>query len=220
MNIPDLKDRASHALDFISPYGRSKYGMNETRSRIEDLARENGLTCKLEQVRGDPATGADVLHVKLGETEFSIIAKVDPVVAESQVSKDLAWARDFFETLKPMQEQCYAEAASKGWHPNDAEPDSEKEVDQMACRLMCSHEEISELWSAVRSATFRDRCDKAEKMEAIGLPALTCGEEEFADRFIRLLDEAQTHGIDMSKAVPVKMLYNRSRAHRHGGKKR
>jgi len=135
-------------------------------------------------------------------------------------ARDLAWAFPFFETLKDMQEQCYAEAASKGWHPGDAEPGTEAEINEMACRLMCSHEELSELWSAVRSATFREPCDKAEKMQALGLPALTCGEEEFADRFIRLLDEAQTHGIDMRKAVAVKMLYNRSRPHRHGGKTR
>lgn len=134
--------------------------------------------------------------------------------------RDLQWASEFFANLKEMQAQCYAEAASKGWHPGDAKPGTDAEINEMACRFMCSHEELSELWSAVRSATFREPCDKAEKMKAIGLPALTCGEEEFADRFIRLLDEAQTHGIDMRKAVAVKMLYNRSRPHRHGGKKR
>jgi NTP pyrophosphatase (non-canonical NTP hydrolase) len=214
MTIPSVQTYIEQLFEsFISRKGRSKFSMNETKARCEEIAAANGLTCSFDQA-------GEHLAVTIGDRQFELTAKLDPVVAESQVSKDLAWARDFFETLKPMQEQCYAEAASKGWHPNDAEPDSEKEVDQMACRLMCSHEEISELWSAVRSATFRERCDKADKMEAIGLPALTCGEEEFADRFIRLLDEAQTHGIDMAKAVAVKLLYNRSRPHRHGGKKR
>lgn len=205
MTISDLK--------FISGSGRSKYRMNETRARLEEVARENGLTLELTQE-------GETLKGKLGDHRFEITAKLDPVVTESRASLDLSWASEFFAPLAAMQEQCYAEAASKGWHPGDAEPGTEAEINEMACRLMCSHEEISELWSAVRGATFRDRCDKADKMEAIGLPALTCGEEEFADRFIRLLDEAQTHGIDMRKAVAVKMLYNRSRPHRHGGKKR
>lgn len=125
-----------------------------------------------------------------------------------------------FSWLDPAQEQCYAESAAKGWHPNDAAPGTEAEIDQISGRLECLHEELSELWSAIRSNALRSPCDKAAKMKALGLPELTNGEEEIADIIIRTLDLAQTHGISARKAVSCKLMYNRSRPHRHGGKTR
>lgn len=80
------------------------------------------------------------------------------------------------------------------------------------------HGEASEFWEAFRGNKLEAPCDKAPKMEALGLPALTNAEEEIADEIIRALDKAEAHGVDVAKAVATKILYNASRPHLHGGK--
>jgi hypothetical protein len=80
------------------------------------------------------------------------------------------------------------------------------------------HGETSEFWEAFRDGTLDKPCDKAAKMEAMGLPVLTNGEEEVADEIIRALDKAEAHGIDVAKAVAVKAAYNAGRPFLHGGK--
>jgi hypothetical protein len=81
------------------------------------------------------------------------------------------------------------------------------------------HGEASEFWEAFRKGKLDELCDKAPAMEAMGLPGLTCAEEEIADEIIRALDKAQAFRVDAAKAVAVKAAYNASRPTLHGGKK-
>jgi NTP pyrophosphatase (non-canonical NTP hydrolase) len=80
------------------------------------------------------------------------------------------------------------------------------------------HGEASEFWEAFRAGKLDQLCDKADKMEKAGVPALTSAEEEIADEIIRALDKAEAHGVDVAKAVAGKMAYNATRPHLHGGK--
>lgn len=41
---------------------------------------------------------------------------------------------------------------------------------------------------------------------------------ELADVIMRILDYCETHGIPMFQAIEMKMNYNKTREHRHGGK--
>lgn len=80
------------------------------------------------------------------------------------------------------------------------------------------HGEVSELWEAYRTEKLNEPCDKADKMEAVGLCPLTCLEEELADIVIRALDTAVDNGVDIEEAVRIKNAFNRTREKRHGGK--
>jgi NTP pyrophosphatase (non-canonical NTP hydrolase) len=88
----------------------------------------------------------------------------------------------------------------------------------MAVMVANLHSEVSELWEAFRNNSLQQPCDKAPKMKALGLPELTCIEEELADIFIRCLDTAREHGVDLAKAVIAKDAYNQTRPHKNGGK--
>jgi hypothetical protein len=78
--------------------------------------------------------------------------------------------------------------------------------------------EIAEFWESFRAGTLDTECDKAEKMRALGLPVLTCAEEEVADQLIRVLDKAEAFRVDVARAVAAKMAYNASRPALHGNK--
>lgn len=78
------------------------------------------------------------------------------------------------------------------------------------------HGETSEFWEAFRAGTLNKPCDKAHKMEELGLPGLTCAEEEVADGIIRQFDLAHMFKIDIAKAVSTKMAYNTTRPALHG----
>ena len=80
------------------------------------------------------------------------------------------------------------------------------------------HAEITELWDAFRSDTQYQLCDKAAKMQDLGLTPLDCTEEELADIIIRALDVSQRLGVNIVEALNSKHEYNKTRPYKHGKK--
>ena len=113
--------------------------------------------------------------------------------------------------LNDLAKRIYDFNVSIGWHSN-GKPD-------LATCLMNLHSEVSELWEAFRENRETGPCNKATKLSELGLPPLTCLEEELADVVIRALDTAHSYGIDIDNAVVTKMAYNATRGHRYGGKR-
>lgn len=116
--------------------------------------------------------------------------------------------------LNLLTEEVYATAKENGFHPDGQNEDAFVEA---ACNNL--HDEISELHEAWRNGSLRKPCDKADKMHALGIAPLTCVEEELSDILIRVLDDAQTLGVDIGRAVGIKNQFNKTRGFRHGGKK-
>ncbi|MEO0797412.1 MAG: hypothetical protein AAFX93_19850 [Verrucomicrobiota bacterium] len=117
-------------------------------------------------------------------------------------------------TLNQIADTVHALANEKGFY--DDKPTEDIFVER-ACNNM--HNEVSELHESWRNNKLRSPCDKAAKMEALGLEPLTCLEEELADIVIRALDNARFLEVDIQKAIETKHSYKASRSHRHGGKR-
>lgn len=103
--------------------------------------------------------------------------------------------------LNELATEAYEIAKSKGWH------DQPNPIDRCAMLMIT---EVSELYEAYRMDP-NAPCDK-------GIP-ITAAEEELADILIRCLDFAVEFDLRVGTAVRLKMAYNRTRPHKHGGKK-
>ena len=105
-------------------------------------------------------------------------------------------------SIKELQQEIYAANVAKGFHATA--PDEYK-------YLALLHTEVSEATEEVRKTDYvPNRTYYRADGKPEGLPA------ELADVFIRLLDTAESFGIDLEAAVREKMLYNAKRPYRHG----
>lgn len=108
--------------------------------------------------------------------------------------------------INKIAEEIFQTAKSKGWHLEG------EDIDFYIAKTSANiHGEISEFWEAHRKDELFKQCDKDCE--------LTCGEEELADIVIRVLDTARKLNIDIGRAIVTKMAFNKTRTHRHGGKK-
>jgi hypothetical protein len=118
--------------------------------------------------------------------------------------------------LNSVRDDIAANATEKGFRDQMRDGLSDEQWDGKPGQLiraavfsMNQVGEQSEFWEAFRAGTLDAPCDKAHKMEALGLPGLTCAEEEIADGIIRLFDMAHQFEVDIARAISAL----------HGGKK-
>ena len=137
------------------------------------------------------------------------------------------------DCLSDVARKCFETAVRKGWwdkyYSRDETPRRAMTPDEVAAKLCLIHSEVSEALEEVRNdrpslyfsrgastpgMSFSEECqqdDAGAKPE--GLAA------ELADVVIRVFDLAGFLDIDIADVIKLKMAYNESRPHRHGGKK-
>jgi NTP pyrophosphatase (non-canonical NTP hydrolase) len=116
--------------------------------------------------------------------------------------------------IKTLIEEAHTTACEKGWH------DQERDF---AGLLALIHSEISEALEEYRNGHgFNDiyyhqsmsmMIDSKQPRKPEGIPV------ELADVCIRIFDLCGHYGIDLEKAIELKMNYNKGREFRHGNKR-
>ena len=115
------------------------------------------------------------------------------------------------DALNELSKAAFLNALDKGFHAKDGDI-----VSDYARWTVNIHGEVSELWEAARKNALFDSCDKHDEMVSAFKDSLTCEEEELADIIIRVLDTAGACGVNIGRAVLLKMSYNATRPHMHG----
>lgn len=126
--------------------------------------------------------------------------------------------------LNELRDEAFANAKAKGFHrdlqvladlrTDDHYPQEMVDVLEARCwsaRVALLHSEPSELLEVIRKGHQNVADEK--------VPELSQEEAEVADIIIRALDYAGSRGLDVDRAVRVKMAFNRTRPHQHGGKR-
>lgn len=116
------------------------------------------------------------------------------------------------QNIKDLIAKAHQTATDKGWWEKPR-----TFGDQVA--LM--HSELSEALEE-----FRNHPDKIEEIYTYDMGPTRWGPgdkpegiaAEFADVLIRIFDTCGHYGIPLAEAIEMKMEYNATRAHRHGGK--
>jgi NTP pyrophosphatase (non-canonical NTP hydrolase) len=201
-----------------------------------------------ESIAVEALLGAKYIESRLKQALLSVtsVASEEALLAGSATLEEIEHARKAsvakpsngedtqVQTLNAMAQECYAISASKGWHvraacdaPGNAgtsngNPSTHPvgvDYDRVGALLALITSEVSEALEALREDSESQRTlqmyfvpgkDGKPKPEGVAV--------ELVDVLIRCFDLAGALGLDLDTAYATKLVYNRARPQRHGGK--
>lgn len=107
---------------------------------------------------------------------------------------------NFIKGFNKVAADIHQTAIDKGWWEHER---NEGEI------IALMHSELSEALEALRAGNPPDS----------HIPEFSGVEAEYADVIIRIMDIAANRGYKVAEALTAKVAYNKTRAHKHGGKK-
>lgn len=107
-------------------------------------------------------------------------------------------------TIPEFVSAAYIDACDRGWH------EKPREIPEVTNLF---HEEAAEMFREYRDGRGATEIYTDAKGKPAGFPI------ELADLVIRAFDAAGEFGIDLQAVIVQKMEFNRTRPHRHGGKR-
>ena len=111
---------------------------------------------------------------------------------------------DFRLQIGPLVDLCGLIEEEKGWREEPQQSFGEF--------IALAHSELSEALEEHRGGHAETEVWYRENGKPEGIPI------ELADVLVRIFSRAQARGINLGAALKVKIKYNASRPHRHGGK--
>jgi len=115
-------------------------------------------------------------------------------------------------TIKDLVNQAHDTAKEKCWHGPDG-----RGGPTFGESVALAHSELSEALEAYRDHGLADATGDPKEGQALAKPEGVAA--ELADVLIRIGDTCGQYGIDLEAALMEKLAYNRTRSHRHGGKR-
>lgn len=120
------------------------------------------------------------------------------------------WSEKLERAWEALQGTAFRDNKAKGFHPEPVpELGSLRGTQELMVKIMLVVCELAEVAEELR----KNPCGKSEK-----LPSRLAIEEELADAIIRIADLSGAFGLNIGRAIVEKLMYNRTRPHRHGKK--
>jgi len=153
-------------------------------------------------------------------THEDVICLLDKALAKERMSNK----EETFEALNLIVDECHDTSNRSGWW--DKYQGKDLSPEEIASKLCLVHSEVSEALEEVREANLSPyyTLNVNGSDETVIVPGGTVNAKpeglpsELADVIIRVFDLCGYMGVDIVTALRVKMDYNKTRSHRHGGK--
>lgn len=107
------------------------------------------------------------------------------------------------EAFRILVDECHGNARERGFHVNDR---------SFGDDIALMHTELSEAYEAFRDGEWPNQELYESDGKPIGIPS------EIADLLVRAFDTCGKYAIPIGNAIVEKMVYNRGRPYKHGGK--